>query len=504
MNQIHTFHAQYLQFNAAERTARYQTSADAYWQQTGEQLALDLFRSMSVRVSAYQHFLARHHIQVEKINSYADLQFVPPTDKPTYIDQYPLSDLCWDGKIQNSSMLSASSGSTGLPNFWPRSDEQTMQGAIISELIYREFFQMSELSTLYIISFGMGMWIAGTYMMNSTQWVAQKGVPLTVAAPGINKSEILRLIELGTNAYQQIVLIGLPPFIKDVIDTGIAQGINWQSINIRFMFSGEAFTERWRSHMHEKVGFNLYTDTINLYGSADIGLNAHETPTTVYLRRLAADSPDIAQGLFDAVRIPSVNQYDPHLRHFEAVDGELLVSARSGIPLLRYNTKDMGNVLYFSEVEAILHKNGIDLLNHFALTVGNANLLWRLPLVYLFGRGKFSATLYGITLFPEYIKYVLDSPSLGPYLTGKFTIVTNEREDYTQELQLRVERNEFVETSEHLAALVKQTFIEELPKISSEYQHLLGSIGVKAHPQVSVHYYGDPEYFPRGIVKKTA
>lgn len=99
---------------------------------------------------------------------------------------------------------------------------------------------------------------------------------------------------------------------------------------------------------------------------------------------------------------------------------------------------------------------------------------------------------------------MLDSPSLGPYLTGKFTIVTNEREDYTQELQLRVERNEFVETSEHLAALVKQTFIEELPKISSEYQHLLGSIGVKAHPQVSVHYYGDPEYFPRGIVKKTA
>jgi phenylacetate-CoA ligase len=374
---------------------------------------------------------------------------------------------------------------------------------MISEAVYRQLFEAHEKSTLYIVTFGMGVWIAGTYMMMATQCVAQRGYPITVVTPGHNKAEILKLVRFGEKYYQQVILVGLPPFVKDVIDAGSAEGINWQEINIKFMFTGEAFTERWRAHLQKTVGMNPLTDAINIYGSADVGLIAHETATTIFLRGLAAQNPQIAQVLFHSDRIPSVNQYNPHFRHFEQMDGELLISARSGIPLLRYNTKDMGDILYFEDAERALCTHNIDLVSEFQRQA-SPSLLWRLPIVYLFGRGKFSATLYGIIIFPEYIKYILDHSTLVEWLSGRFVLQTEEEKDFSQRLHLRVELSEGIAQTTQVEELVRNVFVSELPKISSEYRHLLESVKDRAHPKVTAHDYGDPTYFARGIVKKTA
>ncbi len=481
----------------------YQTKSDDTWQQIGQTMALQLFHEMAARVPAYKDFLKQHRVNPEKIQSYADWQQIPPMDKPSYIDRYALNQLCWDGALGSAYMLSASSGSTGEPYFWPRTQEQTQQGALISAPVYHALFQAQEKSTLYIVTFGMGVWIAGTYMMMATQAVAQSGYPITVVTPGVNKAEILKLVKLGQSYYDQIILVGLPPFVKDVIDTGITEGINWRAINLKFMFTGEAFTERWRDHLQAKVGMNPLTDAINIYGSADVGLIAHETATTVFLRRLAAQHPAIAQSLFQADRIPSVNQYNPYLRHFEQLDSELLISARSGIPLLRYNTKDVGDVLYFADAAQRLQCHDVDLMAAFQDQLDLA-LLWRLPIVYLFGRGKFAATLYGILIYPEYIKYILDHPALTPLLTGRFLLQTEETVDFGQKLHLRVELSEGNTEAGQVAAQVQQLFIAELPKISSEYKHCLEGVGAQAHPKVTTYPYGDPDYFPRGIIKKTA
>lgn len=209
----------------------YTVQPDQHWAQIAQSTALQLFYEMAERVPAYKDFLRKHRIDPAKINSYHDWQHVPPIDKPSYIDQYPIDQLCWDGQLTPSYMLSASSGSTGAPYFWPRMTEQTEQGATISQAIYRELFKAHEKSTLYIIAFGMGMWIAGTYMMMATQVVAQQGYPITVATPGMNKTEILKLVKFGQQHYQQLILVGLPPFVKDIIDTGLAEGIDWQKFH---------------------------------------------------------------------------------------------------------------------------------------------------------------------------------------------------------------------------------------------------------------------------------
>jgi phenylacetate-CoA ligase len=498
------FFTKFVRSDIKKKLQQYRTSSSEYWKKAGEHHALSLFKEMSEHVPAYKDFLKKSHINPKTVRSIKDFHNIPPVDKKNYIDRNTLSDLCWGGKIETSSTLSTSSGSTGVPYFWPRSDEQTGHGAGISEAVYRAYYDMDTTPTLYIDAFAMGTWIAGTYMMMATQWVAQKGYPITVVTPGINKDEILRLITMGVKYYKQIVLIGYPPFIKDVIDTGTDSGINWKKIPMRFMFSGEAFTERWRSYLHAKLPqLNILTDAINIYGSADIGLVAHETAVSIFVRRLASENESLRSELFHAERVPSFNQYDPTLRYFEVIEDHLHVTARSGIPLIRYNTKDIGGLASFQEIDGAVNIAGKNLKKEFT-SRGIGNLLWKLPFVYLFGRGKFTAIIYGANIYPEHVKLVVEHATLEAKLTGKFVILTEETSDHGQQLILHIELRSNTDSSPLLSTQIRKVFIEELTAINSEYRNNIRTLKEKVHPTVVLHEYGDPQYFPRGIIKKLA
>lgn len=498
------YYTKFINTESEETLKLFRTKDDKFWKSVSERMALNLFKQTAKRVPAYKKFLTKYRVDPASIKTIEDFKQIPLTDKDSYINKYKLNELCWDGKIESSYFLSASSGSTGIPNFWPRSTEQNFQGATISERIYKEYFGADKKSTLYIVAFAMGMWIAGTYMAMSTEWVSQKGYPITVTTPGLNRDEIIRLVKMGSQYYDQVVLVGYPPFVKDVVDYGITQGVDWKKINIKFLFSGEAFTERWRAHLADKTNLkNPLTDTINIYGSADVGLVAHETPLTNYLRHFTAVNAGALEDIFGSERVPSVNQYDPTIRYFEKIDERLIITAPSGIPLVRYDTKDIGDILYFEDLQNKLKRHKVDIASEFKKK-GMSNLLWKTPIVYLFGRGKFSASIYGITIFPEYMKYILDNRELIEQVTGKYVISTEETKSHDQALYLRVELKETTAQSLKLKDLITKVFVGELPKISSEYKHLLSSMGAKVHPKVFMHDYGDPQYFPRGVIKKNA
>lgn len=478
-----------------KRLAAYKDKGKSYWQQKGEESALLLFHDMAKRVPAYKDFLSKNHIKPDSIKTIDDMEHVPVMDKENYIDQYKLSELCFDGTLSNSYMLSASSGSTGKPYFWPRSKEQTMTGAMISEGIYKEIVHIDS-PTLYIVAFGMGTWIAGTYMMMSTQLVAEEGYPITVVTPGLNKDEIIRLAQLGKAQFDRTVIIGYPPFIKDVMDYGVQQGIDWKSFSIQFLFSGEAITEGWRSHLQHMVGLkDIYSDAVNILGSADVGLMAHETPLSIALRRHLIDHPKLVEELYQTERVPALYQYDPELRYVEVLNNELIVTTQSGIPLCRYNTKDIGT-LFWPEDLPIVKNELSKVLKHHSV--------WNIPILSLFGRGKFSATLYGITIYPEYMKQLLDHPDMEAVCTGKFILKTVENADHDQILDVHLELKEHIVGNKQMQQKLVKIIVQTLPALSSEYKHLVSMLNEKVYPHVIVHEYGDPEYFPRGIIKKTS
>lgn len=104
-----------------------------------------------------------------------------------------------------------------------------------------------------------------------------------------------------------MVLAGYPPFIKEVIDHGIAQGIDWKRYQIKMVFAGEVFSEEWRTLVCERVGSSdPVHDTASLYGTADAGVLGNETPISITLRRFFAEHPDAARKRFGESRLPTL------------------------------------------------------------------------------------------------------------------------------------------------------------------------------------------------------
>ena len=130
------------------------------------------------------------------------------------------------------------------------------------------------------------------YTASCCRYLASKGYPIVLTTPGNNKEEILRVVEeIGSN-FEQIVLLGYPPFLKDVIDTGISRGIDWRQYQIKLVMAGEVFSEEWRDLVGERIGSqNPYYDSASLYGTADAGVLGNETPLSICIRRHLAANP---------------------------------------------------------------------------------------------------------------------------------------------------------------------------------------------------------------------
>src|SRR5262249_20147725 len=148
--------------------------------------------------------------------------------------------------------------------------------------------------------------------------LAAKGCPLTVVTPGNQKTEILRVLRVLGPSFEQVVLCGYPPFLKDVIDSGRADGFDWRAQPIQLGMAGEVFSEEWRSIVCERLGQREpELTTASLYGTADGGVLANETPLSIALRRRLAQAPELARELFGESRLPTLCQYDPLHRYFE-------------------------------------------------------------------------------------------------------------------------------------------------------------------------------------------
>ncbi|HBE32069.1 MAG TPA: phenylacetate--CoA ligase, partial [Cyanobacteria bacterium UBA11368] len=322
---------------------------------------LSLFRDVAAQVPAYKAFLNQRNIDPASIQTFADFQTLPLITKENYLQRHPLADLCRGGQLETCDMIAVSSGSTGKPTFWPRFFADELQIATRFEQIFHDSFDADNRRTLAVICFALGTWVGGIYTTNCCRYLASKGYPITVIAPGNNKEEIFRVVqELGT-AFEQVVLLGYPPFIKDVIDTGKARGLEWQKYNIKMVFAGEVFSEEWRSLVGERVGsINPCYDSASLYGTADAGVLGNETPLSICIRRFLAENPDATRALFGESRLPTLVQYDPLNRFFEVKDGTLLFSGDNGIPLIRYHISDTGGIISYEEMLKFLSEWGFD------------------------------------------------------------------------------------------------------------------------------------------------
>ncbi len=436
-----------------------------------------LFRDVAATVPAYRDFLAERGIDPATIDNFAEL---PMLDKDSYHRRYPLPRLCRDGRLDGCDMIAVSSGSSGEPTIWPRSvaDEQHITDRF--EQIFRDGFEAEDKSTLAVICFPLGTWVGGLFTLACVRHLAARGYRITSVAPGNNKAEILRVIPELAPHFDQTVLLGYPPFVKDVIDSSE----HWDGHNIKLVLAGEVFSEQWRDLVASRASIaDPIRHVASLYGTADAGVLGNETPQSVSIRRFLAGRPDLARELFGDSRLPTLVQYDPASRYFETHEGTLLFSGDNGIPLVRYHIADDGGVITHAEMMEFCRRNG------FEPTQGD-----NLPYVFVFGRSLFTVSFFGANVYPENVTVGLEQPGISDFVTGKFVLEAVEDENRDRRLKVTVE---LAPNKTGDANAIAASIRDQLVRLNSEFAHYVPA--ERQLPEVSLRPAGDPEYFPVGV-----
>lgn len=449
---------------------------------TGAPAAMDpvaLFHEVAESVPAYRKFLGERGIDPATVVSRQDFERLPLLDKASYHQRYPLPELCRGGRLDALDMIAVSSGSSGTPTIWPRSLADELVVARRFEQVFLEFSADSR-RTLAVVCFPLGTWVGGLFTTACVRHLAAKGFPITVVAPGNNKAEILRVLPELAPHFEQVVLLGYPPFVKDVVDSG--EG--WARYAVKLVLAGEVFSEEWRDLMAERAGMtDPVRDSVSLYGTADAGVLGNETALSVSIRRFLAARPELAREVFGADRLPTLVQYDPASRYFEVSDGTLLFSGDNGIPLVRYHIADEGGVLAHDELLQTCVRHG------FEPPAGEES-----PFVYVFGRSLFTVSFFGANVYPENVTVGLEQPGISGWVTGKFVLEVVEDERRDSRLRVTVE---LAPGREGDPAAVAESIRAQLVRLNSEFANYVPA--ERQLPEVELRAAGDPEYFPVGV-----
>jgi len=465
--------------------------------------SLKLFKKAVKELPAYRSFVLSKDCDPASIRSLDDFHLVPLTSKKEYLQKYPHEQLVWKDQWLGPLAFCSTSGSTGEPYYFPRSDQLAMQASALTEGFLKNSSHGSG-RTLVIMGLGMGVWIGGLITLRAFEMAAERmKAPVACIAPGYNKVEIFKILKKLAPEFDQTILVGYPPFIKEIIDDAPDQGIKLKNLNLRLMFAAEAFNETFRNYLCKKAGIrDPLRDTLNIYGTADIGAMAHETPLSILARRLIIENPHLVQRIFGQIeKTPTLAQYNPDFIEFEALDNQLVLTGNSALPLIRYAVGDHGGVVGFRELFNILKEFDID-LEAEARTAGIWPLTLKLPFVFVYERIDLSATLHGLIIYPEFVKTGLQKPRMTTKFTGRFLMSTKTDIRHNQFLQINLELKKGVEATEALTGLALKTITKSLTEKSSEFAEVSKSHQGKELIQLVLWPNGHERYFAPGTKQK--
>ena len=477
---------------------------EAYWHRERERRPLELFHKAARYVPAYKDFLKKNGIRhPEKIRTFKDFQNVPPTSKKSYLRQYPLEKLCWDGSLQKPLVFTSTSGSTGEPFYFARSYSIDWQAAITHELFFANSHESVQGPTLVVICFSMGVWIGGLITYQSFEIMRERGYPISIIAPGINKQEIFNALKKIAPLFAQTILIGYAPFLKDIIDEAPSRGINVKPLHLRLIFAAEAFTEKFREYLAKKAGIeNDMLDTMNIYGTADIGAIAFESPLSILMRQITMRKPRLFAEIFHHIqRTPTLAQYIPSFITFEEQQNELLVTGNNAVPLIRYAIGDHGGTFSVSDAVERFGNHATNIFKE-ARAKGIQKFFYHLPFVYVYERIDLATTLYGLQIYPETIREVLIENPMHRVLTGKITLITKFDRKQDQYLEINLELRKGKKVSVAMRKIILAQIVSNLRLKNSEFRELHNFLGNRALPKLVFWSAEHPLHFKPGIKQK--
>lgn len=482
----------------------------------GKKYALKVAKKAASQTKAYPKFIKEHGIEPDSIKSFDDFQRLPVTDKKNYLDyeKFPLRELCLDGLVAKAYTIEKSSGYSGKSYYWLRLPEEDEMFPKYLEYAFTQFYKIDKKSTLVLVTLALGTWTSGEKMSQALREVAATGrYPLTVMSPGTNIEEILEIVRNLSGSYEQTVIVGYPPLIKTVVEDGIKQGINWQGCHVKIGLGGEGYSEEWREYIAEKIGVDSNRDLLAIsggYGAADVGMTVgREYPLTVLIRKLCMKDKELAKQLFyyggaKGNTLPSLLQYNPGGCFIEEINGELVFTTLSGIPLVRYNIHDRGGVTPFSDVMKTLYDFGYDPFELLREKGYGREQVWNLPFFYCFGRSDGTVFVGGANVYTENIETILsragDSNILG------YKISSTADECFNNRLLVLLEHKRESLSESMMADLVnkyRRVLVEGLKRENQEFCNVCRTTPQLAVPVITIYPYGSgPFAADKGKIKR--
>lgn len=421
--------------------------------------ALSLFHQVYKTSKAYKNFIDSHDINPSSIKTVEDFERIPIMDRHNYINKYSLEDRLYNGKkLSDFYMISASSGSTGQPTFWPRDYTNDVLLEQKKEALYKEHFQISKKNTLCVIAFALGSWTGGM-LTAKLSWAVSKNNKFTVVTPGINRQEAILFIQKLNQLYDQVILLGYPPFLTDLIEYAREIRFDLSKVRVKIMYTGERVSERWRNYIVAQISPNKNRhDVVGFYACSDTGIIGTETKFCIDLLDFAYKNKEFCKELFDVNDPPSFVSYDPTTKFLECINDEIIITADQPIPLIRYNIHDRGKILSRDKLEETCKK--------FSIRVNSKDI--NKHYVYLLGRSD--AVLLAANIYVDDIKYCLENSKLKNKFTLNFKYGKEEMKDFRYRLRILIFlKKGILITNEEKKYLYKE-FYQNLLKINNDFK----------------------------------
>jgi phenylacetate-CoA ligase len=377
---------------------------------------------------------------------------LPETDKETYIKAYETGARCVDGSFfHGRTMIDESSGSTGTPYNWVRSETERHESHTF--VSYFATYCYGREQWITINGFSMGAWATGINMGISLQ---RNGI---VKNTGPDIAKILHTLRFFGPKYTYLIT-GYPPFLKHLIDVADEEGFPFENYKLYGLAGGEGMSEGLRDYLLRR-----FEKVYSGYGATDLEIGiAGETPISVAIRRLAREREDVKLALFGPdSRLPMVFQYNPVMHHIEVNDNNEVVFtiSRSSLlsPRIRYNVHDLGGVLTSDEMARRLAAVGVD-MEQLRRESGDGNV--RLPFLWIFGRRDHTISVMGANIYPEDIEQCLYQDTALAEMTHSFclSLAESPNGDVRPRFLFEVSREPDAELARRFSASILSRLVE--------------------------------------------
>lgn len=438
------------------------------------------------KVPAYMAFLKSNGYTWRPLLSRRDISKLPETTKENYVLAHSLEQRMLLGKLPQAGSIDESAGSTGKATMWVRSyqEEQKLLRLITFALDYT-FQSFSKKNIVVLNCWSNGPWATGIKFA----FIAQQST--IVKAIGTNKQNVIDTITTLGNKYEY-VLCGYPPFMKEVVDHGEEMGIKWSDYRVNIVTGGEGFSEGWRDFMRNKIK-GSQGEVYSAYGASDIDIGiAFETDFSIALRKKLTSDSVLRKRVLRDERIPLfIGQYNPLIYYIEvSPQGELiytLMNQKTASPKIRYNLKDSGTLLDYSEAAEILSAG-----NHRQLLKQSM----KLPLVVVYGRSDGTISLDGANIYPADVQHALFSSDLGSK-THSFFLDTAYEADQSIYFAVHLELTEQTKLSSLSQQQIQSTtnlIISHLSSVNQDFAESYENNRESLTPQLHLHEYGSDQF----------